>query len=69
MFNVCTGSHQDVGGYNVFTVGHPAVSVGLKVARPIAYLLTPMLTLAHKQNQVYVYFIRKSHGNIETVTF
>ena len=48
-----------MGNDNVFTVGHPVVTAELKVTRSIAYLLTLTLSVAHKHNQVCVYFFSK----------
>ena len=47
-------------GYDVFTVGHPAVAVELKIAWPIDCPLSRTLSVAHKNNQVNVYFILSS---------
>ena len=55
-------------GHDVFTVGHPAVAVELKVARPTAYPFTRTLSVAHKHSQVYVYLILKLFRISETIT-
>ena len=48
-------------------LGHPAVAVELKAVRPIAYPLTLTLNVAHKDNQVYIYFIQKLLRVLKTV--
>ena len=55
-------------GYDVFTIGHPAVAVELKVARPVAYPLTWTLSVAYEHTQVYGYLILKLLRISETVT-
>ena len=55
-------------GEGVFTIGHTAVAVELKVVRPVAHLLTQTPSVAHEHNQVYVDFILKLLSTSETVT-
>ena len=48
-------------GYDVFTVGCPAVPVEPKVASPIVSTLTQTLSVAYEYSQVYVCFILGSY--------